>query len=370
MPAYLALLLVTAVVLARVLPALLGLYQPAVPSAGVLAPPGPVVLGSWYELAFTEPGGPPGTRSDSPVERLLLGLIDRAQQTLDVAIYEIDLAPVADAMARAAARGVRVRMVTDTDTITNTRDPATGRALATIRAAGIAIVDDQRRQIMHHKFTVVDGRWVETGSWNYTFSETYRNNNHAIVMESPQLAANYTAEFEKMFVAHQFGPRKPRGVPYPTIDITGARVEDYFSPEDGGAAQIIRWIGSARQQVHFLAFAFTHAGIADAMLERARAGVEVAGVFEGSDANARGSQFPRLKQAGLGVALDANPWNMHHKVVLIDGHVAIFGSFNLSRSADRENDENLLIVDDPGLTAAFETEYQRIRAQAAGGGSR
>jgi phosphatidylserine/phosphatidylglycerophosphate/cardiolipin synthase-like enzyme len=56
---------------------------------------------------------------------------------------------------------------------------------------------------------------------------------------------------------------------------------------------------------------------------------------------------------------------MHHKVVLIDGHVTIFGSFNFSANADRENDENLLIVDDPGLTAAFEAEYQRIRAQTA-----
>ena len=45
----------------------------------------------------------------------------------------------------------------------------------------------------------------------------------------------------------------------------------------------------------------------------------------------------------------------------------IFGSFNFAASADRENDENLLIVDDPGLATAFEAEYERIRAQALRG---
>jgi phosphatidylserine/phosphatidylglycerophosphate/cardiolipin synthase-like enzyme len=44
--------------------------------------------------------------------------------------------------------------------------------------------------------------------------------------------------------------------------------------------------------------------------------------------------------------------------------VTIFGSFNFSNNADRDNDENLLIVEDVGLARAFEDEYQRVRAQA------
>jgi phosphatidylserine/phosphatidylglycerophosphate/cardiolipin synthase-like enzyme len=55
---------------------------------------------------------------------------------------------------------------------------------------------------------------------------------------------------------------------------------------------------------------------------------------------------------------------MHHKVIIIDNHVTLFGSFNFSSNADKDNDENLLIVDDPGLTAAFEAEYQRVRSLA------
>jgi phosphatidylserine/phosphatidylglycerophosphate/cardiolipin synthase-like enzyme len=218
---------------------------------------------------------------------------------------------------------------------------------------------------MHHKFAVVDGEWVQTGSSNYTDREVYRNNNNAIVAQSRQLAGNYTAEFEKMFAARQFGPTKPAGVPHRELSLTGARVENYFAPQDRGAAHIIRWLGSARQRIHFMAFAFTHDGVGDAMIERSRTGVEVSGVFETGGSTNDFSEFKRLKEAGLDVLLDGNPWNMHHKVIIIDDRVSIFGSFNFSASADRDNDENLLIVEDVGVAAAFEAEYQRVRATAA-----
>ncbi len=55
---------------------------------------------------------------------------------------------------------------------------------------------------------------------------------------------------------------------------------------------------------------------------------------------------------------------MHHKVILVDGRQVIFGSFNFSNNADEDNDENLLVVDDPGLAAQFEAEYQRVLALA------
>ncbi len=291
--------------------------------------------------------------------------MDRAERTLDIAIYDFDLESIADALARAASRGVQVRMVTDSDTMNSASTRQFVRkALATVRAANIPVVDDKRKPIMHNKFTIVDGEWVQTGSWNYTNSDTYRNNNHSIIIQSRDLAANYTAEFEKMFNQHAFGGAKARGVPYPTLSLAGARVENYFSPQDRAAAQVIRWVGTAREQIHFMAFAFTHDGIADAMLARSQAGVSVGGVFETEGSGTQASEFARLKKAGLDVHQDGNPWRMHHKVILIDNRVSLFGSFNFSAGGDRENDENLLIADDPGLAAALEKEYQRVRATA------
>jgi phosphatidylserine/phosphatidylglycerophosphate/cardiolipin synthase-like enzyme len=48
-------------------------------------------------------------------------------------------------------------------------------------------------------------------------------------------------------------------------------------------------------------------------------------------------------------------------VIIIDGRKLIFGSFNFSANADTDNDENLLIIDDPLLAQAFEAEFQRVR---------
>jgi phosphatidylserine/phosphatidylglycerophosphate/cardiolipin synthase-like enzyme len=341
----------------------------AAPAAGSPVPlgrgPSPVAIGAWYEVAFTAPAIPdrPGDRRGG-IEERLIALMDRAQRTLDVAVYELDLENVAEAMARAARRGVRVRLVTDTDTL-ESRERAEQAVFATLQAANIPVVPDGRRPIMHNKFTIVDGEWVQTGSRNYTVNDTYRNNNNQVVIQSRELAANYTAEFEKMFTARQFGGAKPPGVPSPTLMIAGARVENYYSPEDRPGTHIIRWVSGARQRIHFLAFSFTHDGIGDAMLERARAGVQVAGVFETTGSDTRFSEYNRFKSAGLDVLLDGNPRNLHHKVIVIDDRVTIFGSFNFSANADRDNDENLLIVEDPALATAFEGEYQRVRAVAA-----
>jgi phosphatidylserine/phosphatidylglycerophosphate/cardiolipin synthase-like enzyme len=325
----------------------------------VVSPDG-IIHGAWYDLAFTRPTLSGRREEESSAERLLIDLINRGQTTVDVAIHDLDLESVTGALAAAAGRGVRVRVVLESE-IVRSNDRERRAAVDALRSAGIPFVEDRANALMHHKFTVVDGRWVETGSWNYTFSETYRNNNNAIVIESRDLAENFTAEFEKMFVGRQFGGAKPRGVPHASLNLAGARTENYFSPQDRSAAQVIRWVGTARQQLHFLAFSFTHDGIGDAVLDRYRNGVTVGGVFE--DANTRDtfSEYGKLRSAGVDVLLDRNPWNLHHKVIVLDRTVAIFGSFNFSASADRDNDENLLIVDDPGLAEAFEREYARIR---------
>jgi phosphatidylserine/phosphatidylglycerophosphate/cardiolipin synthase-like enzyme len=323
--------------------------------------------GAGWEVGFTTPVQPPDadpSKHRGGLDTRLVALMDRAMTTLDVADYDFDLADVADAMARAARRGVRVRMVTDSDTLENTRNDEVQAAFKVLKEANIPIVPDGRQPIMHNKFTVVDGEWVQMGSWNYTDGDTYRLNNNLAIFHSPELAGNYTAEFEKMFVQKKFGPSKPKGVPRPILEIGGMRVENYFAAEDGVAARIVEKINLAQRKVHFLAFSFTHDGIGQAMLARKRAGLEVQGVFETTGSNTPFSEYGRLKEAGADVYQDGNAYVMHHKVILLDDRVTIFGSFNFSDNADKDNDENLLIVDDPTFSGQFEQEYQRVLATA------
>jgi len=348
--------------------------QPEVPSAAPGAtssvggqPGAPTSVpgaASWYELYFTTPKYP-----DKPeyhrgsLDEKLVAFINTATKTIDLADYDFDLENVANALAQAVGRGVRVRMVTDTDTLTND-DPKIQKAFGILKQAKIPIVDDQRPPLMHNKFLVIDNAAVWTGSWNFTDGDTYHLNNNGIKIKSPELAQNYTTEFEKMFVQHKFGPNKPAGVPHPILTINGVHVENYFAAEDKVASHIIEHLKQAKQSIHFLAFSFTHDGIGDAVIARAKAGMQVAGVFETTGSETKFSEYGKMKQAGLNVLQDGNPYVMHHKVLIIDGREVIFGSFNFSDNADKDNDENLLIVDDPALAQAFEAEFQRVREVA------
>jgi phosphatidylserine/phosphatidylglycerophosphate/cardiolipin synthase-like enzyme len=337
---------------------------PASPVAAIGS--GGIVKGDWWEIAFTAPKYPddPADHHGSLDDRLV-ALIDRATHSVDVAIYDFDLRNVVEALARANQRGARVRLVTDTDTLQNTKDEAIQAAFETLRKAGIPIVDDRKDDIMHDKFTVVDGEWVETGSWNYTDGDTYHLNNNQFIAHSRDLAARYSAEFEQMFAQHRFGADKRRDAPPAPLQIGTSRVEVYFSPEDGIADRLTSLVNrGATRSVDFLAFSFTLDPLGQTLIERSKQGAAVRGVFETTGSNTPASEFGRLKQAGLEVYQDGNPWVMHHKVFILDRRTVAFGSFNFSASADKGNDENILFVEDPSLAEAFRAEFERVLALA------
>jgi phosphatidylserine/phosphatidylglycerophosphate/cardiolipin synthase-like enzyme len=220
---------------------------------------------------------------------------------------------------------------------------------------------------MHHKFVVADGEVVLTGSWNFTTGDTYRLNNNAVRFAVPELAANYTAEFEKMFTQRRFGPTKPKGVPNPRITVGGATIETYFASEDDPSTRIVELVRGARTSIQFLAFSFTHEGIGNAVIERARAGVKVRGVFETTGSETRFSEYGKMKQAALPaleVYQDGNPYVMHHKVFVIDDRYTVMGSFNFTDNAASDNDENMLVIDDPAFARVYLGEVERVVSQA------
>jgi phosphatidylserine/phosphatidylglycerophosphate/cardiolipin synthase-like enzyme len=341
--------------------------QSAAPTATPLVntPAPSKVAGGWYEVYFTQPLFPDDrARHRGGPDEALVALVERATATLDVAIYDFDLANVADAMARAHERGVRVRMVTDKDTAENVRNAEIQAALERLKGAGIPVIADARSAIMHHKFTVVDGEWVQTGSWNYTYGDTYRLNNNLIIIRSPILARNYADEFERMFTGQEFGPQKKRGATVTGFRIGETRVENYFAPKDKVASQIEGLVRRAQSSVYFMAFSFTHDGIGDAMMERAGQGVRVTGIFEKTGSNTTFSEYGRMKEAGLDVYQDGNPYSMHHKVIILDERTVILGSFNFSANADTANDENLLVIHDREVAAHYKAEFDRVLATA------
>jgi phosphatidylserine/phosphatidylglycerophosphate/cardiolipin synthase-like enzyme len=311
--------------------------------------------GGWYSLYFTtpDPTNPTGGLPDR-----IAASFDTAQRTIDVAIYEFDLPTLSEALVRAAQRGVRVRVVTDSDSVV-------AETILDLLEAGIPVVDDQRSALMHNKFAVLDGATVWTGSMNFTFNDAYRNNNNFIQLTSTRLAQNYTVEFEEMFVRRQFGPTSPANTPHPILTLSDTRIENYFSPDDGVAARILDVLDSARSSIHFMAFSFTRTDFADVLVEKANAGLTVQGVFETRQIAAGGdAAWVALTAAGVDARQDGNPFNLHHKVFIVDQQVVVTGSYNFSNNAERSNDENVLILHSPEIAAAYFAEWQRVWAEA------
>jgi phosphatidylserine/phosphatidylglycerophosphate/cardiolipin synthase-like enzyme len=220
---------------------------------------------------------------------------------------------------------------------------------------------------MHHKFVVLDGASVWTGSMNFTRNDAYRNDNLVVHIDSVRLAQNYSYEFEEMFGRQLFGPASPADTPHPLVTLDGTRLANYFSPDDGVAAHIIDVLAAAHSSIYFMAYSFTRADFAQMLLERARAGVDVRGVFETRQIAAGADQaWKLLAEGGLAglVRQDGNRYSLHSKAFIVDESVVIMGSYNFSRNAEEFNDENILILYNQEIARALLAEWQRVWDQA------
>ena len=308
--------------------------------------------GSAWDVYFSQVNG---VGSPYSLEKRLVDRIGTATVQVDAALYDLDAVPVADAFIEAHKRGVKVRVVTETDNID-------GSEIGRLQDAGIPVSNDKDPgSLMHHKFIVIDERYVWTGSYNTTYNGAYKNNNNVILIDSVPLAYNFTQEFRELFLAKQI--RKPSGafIAYPKVRLSEeTEIITYFSPESDTISPLLKQINSAEKSIHFMAFSFTHDALGGAMRDKFAAGIEVRGVFEKRQIDQH-SEFEAMKSAGLFVVMDKNKGAMHHKVIVVDEETVITGSYNFSKNAEKRNNENLLIIKgNREIAAAYLAEFERI----------
>ncbi len=137
------------------------------------------------------------------------------------------------------------------------------------------------------------------------------------------------------------------------------RVHAYFCPEDGCSGVVVRWISRANRSIDLAIYSFTLDTISRALIEAKERGVRVRVIMEAERID-RYSEYGRLKAAGVEVRPDGNRYLMHDKFMVIDGRVVLTGSFNYTWSADRRNDENLVVIEDERVARAFESEFDEM----------
>ncbi|MFM2308230.1 MAG: hypothetical protein RLY87_350 [Chloroflexota bacterium] len=304
---------------------------------------------------------------DIPAERVAPALytafladIDAATTSIDIAVFDIDLPELGQALVRAAKRGVAVRVAYDDENLTDAR---VAKLIGSLQDAQVTVRSDQREPFMHQKTAVIDGRIVWTGSWNMTMNDTYRNNNNMVRIVSPQMAAGYTVEADQL-MAGMFGVHKASNAPHPVVTIGKRRVQYAFSPVDGINQQIVNLIDAATTRITFMAFSYTDPAISSAMIRAHKRGVVVAGVMEKQNIRGTGSVFEKLQTANVDIIADGNCYIMHHKTIVIDDDTVITGSYNFTKSAEKSNDENAIVINDPDTARIYLAEYDLVRTNA------
>jgi phosphatidylserine/phosphatidylglycerophosphate/cardiolipin synthase-like enzyme len=321
---------------------------------------------SWLELYFTDPVNPLSRGEVGGVDALVSASILEARESVDVALKDLRLDSIANALIVASRRGVTVRVVAETDSLS-------GRSnFPALKDAGIPVIDDQQEGVINNRFIVIDQSQVWTGSLNYSSSGVFRENNALIRIFSEEIAADYTKEFDEMFVNGQFGQLVVPETPYPVVTIQGTQVEVLFSPDDVVVARLSQLLGTAQESIYFLAYAFASEDLGQIIRDRAAQGIKVSGVLEfdqvdPNQVNPNPNQIEALnlfRQAGLDVRLHSAPEVMYHKLMIIDGKIVVMGSYDFTNRAETDNDENVLIIHSEMIAQKFMEEFQRVQSRA------
>src|SRR5215207_365065 len=327
----------------------------------VNAPTAVNASGAWWEVYFTDPVHVKDPANwQSSIEGRLIEKINAAQTSIHIASFEFNLTPVAEALIAAKQRGVDVRWVTDDENgLEADGEPDHGQ-FAMLQNAGIEVRSDTRSALMHNKFWIFDGQILWTGSTNITVNGVFKQDNNTVVIRSPELAAIYEREFQEMWDG-QFGPRSPSQLDEQITTVDGSRIVVVFTSEDPALENaIVPIVKSATQRIRFLTFSFTDFPLADAMSERSKAGVDVAGVFEKVGSETDASELKTLMCRNVPVKQDGNPGFLHHKVIVVDERIVITGSMNYSANAEESNDENVIIIDNAEIARLYLQEFERV----------
>lgn len=274
-------------------------------------------------------------------EEKLYEFLDNANSSIHCALFELELESLKEVMDEKSS-SIDVKLVVDK----NYQDEVS--ELEFVRF-------DNNNQLTHNKFCIVDGKRVFTGSFNPTRRGSYFNNNNMLLIDSLMLSSNYEAEFDELW-GGVFGDGER--VENPKLVFNGFRVENYFCPDDSCAARVVDEIRKAEHNVYFMTFSFTHPKIGTMLALKMDDGIIVKGVYE--KRNLKGSTYGLLSYQGANVKGDDNPYNLHHKVFIIDNKTVVTGSFNPTKAGDNRNDENLLIIEDSSIAAMFLKEFEFV----------
>src|ERR1035437_1803737 len=141
---------------------------------------------------------------------------------------------------------------------------------------------------------------------------------------------------------------------------SAGELEVAFSPKGGSTALVLKVIHSAKTSIRVLAYSFTSAPIAQALVEAHKRGVDVQVVVDKSQKSEKYTSATFVANAGIPTRIDSKHAIAHNKVVIVDAHTVQQGSFNYTKAAEESNGENVLVNwNNPKLAEVYLNNWKR-----------
>lgn len=136
------------------------------------------------------------TPGPSSCAETIASVIDNAQASIRVQAYYLTSLPILKALAAARRRGVDVAAILDKSQDRQEEAGSRYSGATYLAHAGVPVWIDESAGIAHNKVIVIDGTIVITGSFNFTKAADTRNAENVVVLQSPEIAALYAANWD------------------------------------------------------------------------------------------------------------------------------------------------------------------------------
>jgi len=135
---------------------------------------------------------------DNDCDELLIDNIGEAKKTIYGAIYTFSNKDIAEALIKKAKKMVIIKLKLDKE---QAEFEFTKTLIDMMKDAGIdieLIAMKTKGDHMHHKFAVIDGETVVTGSFNWTKNAAIDNNENIVSIKSKDIAKFFIDGWEKL----------------------------------------------------------------------------------------------------------------------------------------------------------------------------
>lgn len=139
-------------------------------------------------------------------------------------------------------------------------------------------------------------------------------------------------------------------------------IDVYFCPQDNCFQALIDVVSSANESVHVAIYSFTRQDLADAIITKNNASLDVFVVMDKSQAAGVYSIDEYLVDNRVNVTIKSgsNGGIMHNKIVVVDGKVVCTGSVNYSIGGFEKNDENLICIFSESIAKQYENYLETL----------